>query len=322
MSDVEEEDAESRARLPPREERLAGSLANDADGGEEDDDSVEDELNEEELMRRRRVAEDFARMMRSDDEEEEDEDQLLEAEEEEDTVMDMQAGEMDISPSSTEVAELLEEMRRENEKEEKGEEEERSAGERSEEDFGDELDDDDDDDDEEDDEEEDDFDLSETEFSEYNERDEAVGTQLGVWGNSLVMFSSIGIGLYVSSKILQVDFERFLGMVMLLGLGMLASRPSYNPRMSKTLEHGLSEAELETIRTFAMRRVDLSKATGAERDAYLGKLKRSSYGAGNSFDDEEEDARGQGRRSSFDAIFRVGSPSMDVIEEEDDEVSF
>lgn len=114
----------------------------------------------------------------------------------------------------------------------------------------------------------------------YSPRQQALESQLGAWGHSFVMFSSIGFGLYAASRLFQVDFVRFLGMVFLGGLGMLAARPNYNPRMSTMIEHNLNEAELETIRTFVQRRVDLHDAPGAARDEYLGRLKRSSMSAG------------------------------------------
>jgi len=58
---------------------------------------------------------------------------------------------------------------------------------------------------------------------------------------------------------------------------MLAARPKYNPGFSSYIEHGLSEAEMDTIRTFAKRRLDLKNAPGDMRDEFLGRFKRASY---------------------------------------------
>eukprot|EP00514_Thraustochytrium_sp_LLF1b_P004967 CAMPEP_0184526490 /NCGR_PEP_ID=MMETSP0198_2-20121128/10682_1 /TAXON_ID=1112570 /ORGANISM="Thraustochytrium sp., Strain LLF1b" /LENGTH=328 /DNA_ID=CAMNT_0026918065 /DNA_START=111 /DNA_END=1097 /DNA_ORIENTATION=- len=107
-------------------------------------------------------------------------------------------------------------------------------------------------------------------------REEMLAAQLGAWGHMFVTFSSIGIGLYIGSQVFQVEFDRFLGMVLLFGLGLLALRPKYNPRFSKKIEHGMSKAEVETIRTFVKKRVELLSADVNHRDGSMSALKRSS----------------------------------------------
>jgi hypothetical protein len=131
-----------------------------------------------------------------------------------------------------------------------------------------------------------------------NERQQALESQLAFWGNSFVMFSSIGTGLYVSSIVFGVDFERFLGMVMLGGLGLLAARPRYNPAMSASIEHRMSEAEIETIRNFVQRRVDMRVGDPSQRDEYLGSLKRASYSG---LDLPGRRGRDRDRQESYDS---------------------
>jgi hypothetical protein len=137
------------------------------------------------------------------------------------------------------------------------------------------------------------------EFEEpLSERQQALESQLAFWGNSFVMFSTIGTGLYVSSMVFGVDFERFLGMVMLGGLGMLAARPRYNPAMSASIEHHMSEAEIETIRNFVQRRVDMRVGDPMQRDEYLGSLKRASYSG---LDLPRRRGRDRDRQESYDS---------------------
>ncbi|GBG24754.1 Hypothetical Protein FCC1311_009722 [Hondaea fermentalgiana] len=171
------------------------------------------------------------------------------------------------------------------------------------------------------------FDLDAEDAEYESPRQAAWEAQLGAWGHSLVMFSSIGIGLYVASKIVNIDFVRFLGMVFLGGLGMLAARPSYNPRLSTMIEHNLNEAELETIRTFVQRRVDLHDAPGAARDEYLGRLKRSSVGMG-MHSMAGSSSRGSGLHSSAAAsgypshYIRYSSGGLGPVPENEEDLYF
>mmetsp|Transcript_7049 Transcript_7049/g.11197 ORF Transcript_7049/g.11197 Transcript_7049/m.11197 type:complete len:225 (+) Transcript_7049:451-1125(+) len=159
----------------------------------------------------------------------------------------------------------------------------------------------------------------EEEEEELSPREKMLKRQFGIWGNSMVMFSAVGIGLYVTSKVFAVDFERFLGMVFLGGLGLLAARPGYNPGYSGFIDHGLCDAEVDTIRTFAKRRVELHKAQGEDRDEYLGKLKRSSYSAVHLDKQYEDPYRMRQSSSSRDFVYGDNATYADIKDPDDSE---
>lgn len=108
-----------------------------------------------------------------------------------------------------------------------------------------------------------------------SERDSKIAQQLSAWGHSAVMFSFIGFCLFAVSKLLGISFDRWLGMVLLGGLGMLAARPNYNPKYSRTINHGLGNAEIETIRMFARKRLTLQQASGDNRKQVFNELRKS-----------------------------------------------
>jgi len=97
-------------------------------------------------------------------------------------------------------------------------------------------------------------------------------------GHFMVTFATIGAGLYVVSRVVEVEFMRFLGYVYLFGMAIKVSRKGYNPKWSNRISHGMTEAQIETIRAFFAERNKLQEATDKEsREQALGSLRQMSY---------------------------------------------